>query len=585
MKIGRLYRTVRHLRLRQIAWRMVRRGPVRGAVSLVTDRVFGSPSVRFARWMRGIGTVQRIQRRAPGNPFAAAPPPNGRITADGIDLDDLREAIDPTRWTGVQPLRAYRLHSHLFFLHPDSEATQVWHFLARYLDYLASAVCGDSNRGGAAWASHSVSLRIVSWVRYLAGTAGKPELASRLERALAFHAAFLLRRVEWETDGNHLIDNACALILSGWYLGKRRALRRGRAILSRELPRQVLPSGFHDERSFMYHALALDRLLDVAAVREANGIVRGVTGAMLHWLKEAHRAGVAGAAVNDDIRGFVPSVTDLQRYAAAVGVIVPETPEVAAFCSRARCPHRGAPGSNTGGIHIVRRGAFSLLFDAAPIGPDHVPGHAHADTLQLLVWHDGTPLFVDTGTSTYDAGERRAFERGTAAHNTVALAALGRGTALIDSSEIWGAFRVGRRARIVADEDAATETDGDTWERRAVHDGYRRWGVLHERTVRLDNRHLVVGDRLVGIGGHVGRAEPLSGAVGVARWHVAPHLAAHLSGTIAAFRLAGLTITISGAERVWTEESRIAAGFMRTEETVTIAAEFTSEMETVIETR
>src|SRR6267378_2144736 len=62
-----------------------------------------------------------------------------------------------------------------------------------------------------------------------------------------------------------------------------------------------------------------------------------------------------------------------------------------------------------------------VLFDAAPIGPDYQPGHAHADTLSLEVSHRGRRVLVNSGTSTYERGPERAKERGTAAHNTIVI--------------------------------------------------------------------------------------------------------------------------------------------------------------------
>ena len=48
---------------------------------------------------------------------------------------------------------------------------------------------------------------------------------------------------------------------------------------------------------------------------------------------------------------------------------------------------------------------------------------------------------VDTGISTYDKTPRRQYERGTSAHNTVTIGGK-------DSSEVWGGFRVGKRAKV-----------------------------------------------------------------------------------------------------------------------------------------
>lgn len=36
------------------------------------------------------------------------------------------------------------------------------------------------------------------------------------------------------------------------------------------------------------------------------------------------------------------------------------------------------------------------------IGPDYIPGHAHADTFNYELRIDGVPFIVDTGISTYN---------------------------------------------------------------------------------------------------------------------------------------------------------------------------------------
>src|SRR6267378_2144734 len=75
---------------------------------------------------------------------------------------------------------------------------------------------------------------------------------------------------------------------------------------------------------------------------------------------------------------------------------------------------------NSGYIRLENKDTV-VLFDAAPIGPDYQPGHAHADTLSLEVSHRGRRVLVNSGTSTYERGPERAKERGTAAHNTIVI--------------------------------------------------------------------------------------------------------------------------------------------------------------------
>ena len=142
------------------------------------------------------------------------------------------------------------------------------------------------------------------------------------------------------------------------------------------------------------------------------------------------------------------------------------------------------------------------LLDVAPVGPDYLPGHAHADTLSFELSLGARRVLVNGGTSCYGLGTQRLRERGTAWHNTVQLAGA-------DSSEVWSGFRVGRRARV-------RDLRVDGWVVEAAHDGYRflRGAPLHRRRWQLDAGALQVDDCVEHTPVHDG----------VARFHLAPGL-------------------------------------------------------------
>ena len=91
---------------------------------------------------------------------------------------------------------------------------------------------------------------------------------------------------------------------------------------------------------------------------------------------------------------------------------------------------------------IASSAGNKLIFDAAAVGPDYIPGHAHADTLSFELSIGRERVFVNTGTSQYGSNLARHSERRTAAHNTVEVNNA-------DSSEVWSSFRVGNRAKII----------------------------------------------------------------------------------------------------------------------------------------
>jgi hypothetical protein len=95
------------------------------------------------------------------------------------------------------------------------------------------------------------------------------------------------------------------------------------------------------------------------------------------------------------------------------------------------------------GVAVWRDARQYLLADVGPVGPPHLAGHGHCDSLSFE-WHvDGVPLLVDSGTCTYEIGADRLASRDTRAHNTLEID--GR-----EQHEIWAAFRVARRATVHA---------------------------------------------------------------------------------------------------------------------------------------
>ncbi len=63
--------------------------------------------------------------------------------------------------------------------------------------------------------------------------------------------------------------------------------------------------------------------------------------------------------------------------------------------------------------------AFLMLENQVSL---YQPGHAHADTFNIVLKIKGQDFLVDVpGISTYEPGKRRIEERSTASHNTVTL--------------------------------------------------------------------------------------------------------------------------------------------------------------------
>ena len=148
------------------------------------------------------------------------------------------------------------------------------------------------------------------------------------------------------------------------------------------------------------------------------------------------------------------------------------------------------------GIHSARYGGDSLIVDCGPIGPDYQPGHAHCDTLSFELCVGGSRVVVDSGVYDYEVGPMRDYARSTRAHNTVMVDG-------VEQSEIWGGFRVARRARPLCAQ--LSEWQDGQLRFRGAHDGYHRigGGVNHEREFAIQQiGRWEISDRITGRGQH-----------------------------------------------------------------------------------
>ena len=183
----------------------------------------------------------------------------------------------------------------------------------------------------------------------------------------------------------------------------------------------------------------------------------------------------------------------------------------------------------------------------------------------------GVPLLVDTGTSTYAPGPVRSYERSTAAHNTLEV----DGT---DSTEVWGAFRAARRARVT--ELATCIAHGGVLTVEAVHDGYRRLPgrPVHRRRWPLTETGLRVEDHVTGRGRHALVAALASRARVAAAADRRRRLVTTAAGE---FRV---TVSATGPITLAAETGPVAAGFGRTVEAPVLVCRGTTVLPVQIST-
>ncbi|HDZ9263431.1 TPA: alginate lyase family protein, partial [Vibrio cholerae] len=340
---------------------------------------------------------------------------------------------------------------------------------------------------GNGWEPYPLSLRIVNWIKwYNRAGINNPKIILSLHQ----QAQALSKQLEYHILGNHLFANGKALVFAGCFLQGDLAdsyLDIGLKILEREVPEQFLADGGHFELSPMYHCILLLDLLELiqlAAVTQHTRLLavvsywRQVALKALNWLSVMIHGDGDVSFFNDSAIGIAASPQQIFNYAAALGL--------APDFNHSQRLHT----LSESGYSKIAMDSHSLIFDHAQVGPDYLPGHAHADTLSFE-WSIGKQrVFVNSGTSLYGVSHERLRQRKTAAHNTIEVDGQ-------DSSEVWSGFRVARRAQAVLE---SSQTSGEWVSLTAAHNGYRRLKgkVTHRRIIAMAEKQLVVTDQLTG---------------------------------------------------------------------------------------
>lgn len=397
---------------------------------------------------------------------------------------------------GEDKLWLYNLHYFDDLNAVDAKNRQSWHrvLIERWIEENPPGL-------GNGWEPYPISLRLVNWIKWALGSA---KLDESWRHSLAVQARWLAKSLEHHLLGNHLFANAKALVFAGCFFAGKEAdewRREGLQLLTGELAEQVLADGGHFERSPMYHAIILEDVLDLinlgtaypgAIDAETLEHLRTTATLMLKWLDCMCHPDGRISFFNDAAFAIAAGGDALRAYAGR--------------CNVAPAP-KASSGltalSDSGYIRLARDECVALL-DTAPVGPDYLPGHAHADTLSFEFSLFGHRVIVNGGTSVYGTSAERLRQRSTAAHSTVEIDGA-------SSSEVWSGFRVARRARPVG----LSHEEGDgTISVSCAHDGYRRLKgkPTHHRTWRLEGGRLNVRDCIEGCYGEA-----------IARFPLAPH--------------------------------------------------------------
>jgi len=404
---------------------------------------------------------------------------------------------------------------------------------------------------GPNWCSSlEVAIRLINWhLAYVIGGGAASPLFEGAEgrrfrdewlRSIHLHNRFVMGHLSTyaSSSNNHLIGEAAGVFAAccTWpcWPESRKWRDDARAILEREMRRQVYPDGVDKEQTTWYQQFVASLFL----VAGLAGRRAGIAFTPAYWQSLGRMIEFVSAML--DVGGNMPMIGDADdglafaleprqaldpfRSLLGAGAVLFDdelwrsqarghmtTAEW--LCGGVEPLRELAPQSSyrrgdrfafpDGGYYVLGRGLGTpdevrAVVDAGPLGFLSIAGHGHADCLSVTLSVRGREQLVDPGTYVYHSDRRwRDYFRGTAAHNTVRIDGE-------DQSVIGGPFLWTARAEATVERFERTDEHDRLI---ASHDGYLRLAdpVRHRREVRFAKADdlLEIVDRIEGSGRHL----------------------------------------------------------------------------------
>lgn len=470
-----------------------------------------------------------------------------RLQAEPIYVDSSITGIGTFKFLNVEhslsdwndknmsKLWLYNLH---YFDYLNIHTSEEHHIICS--EYIESWIKNNEFMQGNGWEPYPTSLRIVNWIKwfYMVEEPKDNWLAS-----LALQAHALEQQLEYHLLGNHLFANAKALVFAGSFFSGKDAdrwLNKGMTILRNQIEEQILDDGGNFELSPMYHNIMLEDLLDLYNLSISSRLPlfeRSVEfwgekiKKMILWAKNMTHEDGGISFFNDAAFNIASDIKVLTQYASRLGISdIPEINQV----DKSKLAVNQMELSGYISIHC---NSYKAILDLARVGPDYIPGHAHADTLSFELSTFGQRVFVNSGTGEYGISDERLRQRKTAAHNTVEVDGQ-------DSSEVWSGFRVARRAYPSVPN--LFESDGNI-KVSCSHNGYLRLPgkVTHNRDWSFTSCSISIKDTLIGT---YKRA--------IAHYHIHPDIQVLVNGQNATLTLScGRQLTVEASQNIFLEDT------------------------------
>lgn len=371
----------------------------------------------------------------------------------------------------------------------DTKQGMLWTYNLNYMDYIlqrdirfeeaenwVKTFIKDLPNNTVGTDAYPTALRGINWIKFISIHHSSINKDEKILWDYSLYAQYLILidKLEYHLLGNHLLEDAYSLFIGALYFRDEKMYNIASRLLEQELKEQILSDGAHYELSPMYHSILLDRLLDVYNFSSKNVFfnlqdklnifLKEKAEKMLGHLKSITFDDGSFPLFNDSAKDIAPTSTDIFEYAHRLNLSWEKI-------KMKECGYRK-----------LKNDVFEAIVDVCNIKADYQPGHTHADTFSYELRVNGVEFIVDTGISTYEKNARRQYERGSSAHNTVTVNEQ-------NSSDVWGGFRVGKRAKVKIEKDETNDIS-------AIHNGYKNVNI--KRNFILSNSCFMIKDEILG---------------------------------------------------------------------------------------
>lgn len=317
---------------------------------------------------------------------------------------------------------------------------KLWNYNLQYLNYINQHNLSDEYKLDVLNQIHSnlsvgklklepypVSIRLINTIRFLNNLNTSDIKYHNILKSVYQQTEYLFNNLEYHVLGNHLLENAFALSISSEFFGNVKWGKVASVILEKELKNQVLKDGAHFELSPMYHQIIYARVLEAISITSNSDLKKlllSTASKMLAWLKLITFKNGSIPHFNDSTDGIAFTSSELLHLSNLLEI---SSISLVQF--------------NESGYRKYSVKNIELFVDVNGIAPSFQPGHAHSDHLSFVFNYLDKPILVDPSISTYNISKRRSWERSSVAHNTITINDA-------NQSEVWGGFRVAKRAKI-----------------------------------------------------------------------------------------------------------------------------------------